>query len=171
MRFFFFGSLLDADVAELVLGRRLPARAWEPAALDGYARAIFAKEPYPVLVPRPGGHVEGAIVRGLSAEDHGRITWFEEGEYDIEVLPVALATGKRLEAHACVTRAHVPHRPGDWSLARWQREDKPAFMALAELWMSLHGRVSITEAEARWDDLKTRLADSPTANLRARRGS
>ena len=90
MRFFFFGSLLDADVAELVLGRRPAPRAWEPAALDGYVRAIFAKESYPILVPRAGGRVDGALMRGLSAEDTSRIAWFEEGEYDVRALPVTL---------------------------------------------------------------------------------
>ena len=38
MRFFFYGTLLDHDVASLVLGRRLPPNAYVPAALPGHAR-------------------------------------------------------------------------------------------------------------------------------------
>jgi hypothetical protein len=172
MRYFFFGSLLDADVTELVLGRRLAPDAWEPATLDGYARALFAKESYPIIVPRPGGRVPGAVVRGLSAADHARIVWFEEGEYDVRPVPTTLATGRRIEAYACVTRPHVPQRPGEWSLTRWQREDKAEFMALANLWMSLHGRVTVAEAEALWDELKLeRGGANAAAQLRARLGS
>ena len=38
MRFFFYGTLLDSDVAALVLGRRLPPAAFMPASLLGHAR-------------------------------------------------------------------------------------------------------------------------------------
>ena len=149
MRFFFFGSLLDADVA-LDAGAALPR--------------------YPILVPRAGGRVDGALMRGLSAEDTSRIAWFEEGEYDLAAVSVTLPTGRRLAAHACVTRAHVAQRPGDWTLSRWQREDKPSFMALARLWMSLHGKVSAAEAEAHWDRLKAELAGT-APDVRVRLGS
>ncbi|MEX2649462.1 MAG: gamma-glutamylcyclotransferase family protein [Alphaproteobacteria bacterium] len=151
MRFFFFGSLLDGDVAELVLGRRLPTDSWRPATLEGYARVVFAKENYPVIVARPGGRVEGAVVRGLSPADHARIVWFEEGEYDLRPVTVSEANGRRLDVLACVARREIPVREGDWSLARWQREDKPAFMELVRLWMSLHGTATVAEAEALWD--------------------
>lgn len=154
MRFFFFGSLLDGDVAELVLGRRLPQDAWRPATLEGYAHAVFAKENYPVIVARPGGRVEGAVVRGLSSADHARIVWFEEGEYDVRPVTVIKANGRGLEVLACVVRREVPIREGDWSLAHWQRENKPRFMDLARLWMSLHGKATVAEAEALWDARK-----------------
>ena len=39
MRFFFYGTLLDRDVASLVLGRRLPPGAFVPAALPGACAA------------------------------------------------------------------------------------------------------------------------------------
>jgi hypothetical protein len=162
MRFFFFGSLLDEDVLAVVLGRAVAAPVFAPAVLEGYVRALSALESYPVIVARPGGQVDGGLVRGLSAADHVRIAWFEEGEYQITPVHVRLADGRRIAARACVTRPEHSVRAGDWSLARWQREAKPEFLPRVRAWMELYGRGTVAEAEATW---QTMMA-APTPNRR-----
>ena len=61
MRFFFYGTLLDRDVTALVLGRRLPPSAFEPAMLRGHSRRRARGVSYPVVVRDPRGEVSGAI--------------------------------------------------------------------------------------------------------------
>ena len=165
MRFFFFGSLLDADVLALVIGRHLAARAWAPASLDGYVRALSALESYPVIVARPGGRVDGALVRGLSAADRARIAWFEEGEYEVTPVTVTLDGGRRIAAHACITHPDHPVRVGEWSLARWRREAKPGFMVRTRAWMDLYGRATPAEAEAAWQALMEKPVGGSTRRL------
>src|SRR5205814_6850355 len=65
MRFFFYGTLLDHDVASLVLGRRLPPNAYVPSALPGHARRRVRGACYPIVVRDPKREVAGAIVGGL----------------------------------------------------------------------------------------------------------
>jgi len=165
--FFFFGSLMDPDVARLVLGRTVPEAMREPATLAGYRRAVFAGESYPVIVPRPGGRVQGEVVRGIGSVERDRITWFEEGEYDVTPVAVELARGGRETALACLSRRELPVQDAGWDLARWQRDEKAQFLELAALWMSLHGKATVAEADAQWDALK-RARGLPTVERTAR---
>lgn len=148
--FFFFGSLMDPDVTELVLGRRVTAPAREAAVLAGFQRALFRGESYPVILPRPGGRVAGEVVRGITPEERARIAWFEEGEYDVTPVTVELAAGGREAALACLSRRDLPVQEGAWSLAQWQREEKAQFLELARLWMALQGKATVAEADAIW---------------------
>ena len=49
-RFFFFGTLMDRDVLELVLDRPVTERDLSPARLNGFARRRIAKDSFPVLI-------------------------------------------------------------------------------------------------------------------------
>lgn len=166
MDFFFFGSLMDDDVARLVLGRSVVARDRLPARAEGFRRALLAGESYPVLLPRPGGHVDGVLTRGVTAAEHARIAWFEDGEYDLAEIPVAVASGERVPAWVCLRRAGTAVNPdSEWSFARWQVEDKASFLELARGWMDLMGRATIAEAEAAWQALKA-AQHAPITRLR-----
>ena len=63
---------MDADVLELVLGRRVRDGAMRPARLDGYRRTRAVEESYPVLQPHLGAFVDGVLVEGLSKQDPAR---------------------------------------------------------------------------------------------------
>ena len=66
MRFFFYGTLLDRDVATMVLGRRLPPHAYAPAALPGHARRWVKGASYPIVVLQADDRRFGLIVDGVS---------------------------------------------------------------------------------------------------------
>ena len=91
MRFFFYGTLLDRDVTALVLGRRLPASAFTPAALPGHARRRVRGASYPIAVRDPKSEVAGAVVGGLSARDVARLAAYEGPRYRIAPLKVRIA--------------------------------------------------------------------------------
>src|SRR5260370_30534202 len=91
MRFFFYGTLLDHDVTALVLGRRLPPKAFVPAILPGYSRWRVEGGSYPLSVPDRKGEVSGAIVGGLSVRDVLRLAAYDGPGYRIAPLYVNAA--------------------------------------------------------------------------------
>ena len=128
MRFFFYGTLLDRDVAALVLGRRLPPQAFLPATLTGHSRWRARGASYPIVVPNARGEVAGAIVGGLSAREVARLSAYEGPGYRIAPLKVrsqgALVTVSVFEP--VVSRL----QPSDdlWDLSLWQQRHKRAFV-------------------------------------------
>jgi len=128
MRFFFYGTLLDVDVAALVLGRRLPPGAYVPASLPGHARWRAKGASYPVAIPDPRGEVAGAIVGGLSTRDVGALAAFEGPGY--RIVPLRVRSQGNLVTVAVfepvVSRLQPSRDP--WDLALWQRRHKRAFV-------------------------------------------
>jgi hypothetical protein len=91
MRFFFYGTLLDRDVAALVLGRRLPPIAFCPAILPGHVRRRAKGVTYPVLSRDPRSEVSGVVVGGLSKRDVARLSAYEGPRYRVAYLKARIA--------------------------------------------------------------------------------
>ena len=129
MRFFFYGTLLDRDVAALVLERRLPPQAFKPAILPGHARRRAKGASYPVVVPDPRGEVVGAIVGGLSPRDVACLSAYDGPGY--RVVPLKVRSQGALVTVAVFEPVVSRLQPsGDlWDLPLWQRRHKRAFVA------------------------------------------
>ena len=82
MRLFFFGSLMDADLLRLVLDREIEEIEHAAAEILGYERRRAKNESFPIIVPTPGGRVEGRLVTGLTAADVAR--HLEDFPYDTD---------------------------------------------------------------------------------------
>jgi len=149
---------MDADVLEVVIGRRLAADAICPARLEGYRRGLVRDESYPVLRATPGASVGGVLVDALEQADVERIAFFEESEYATERVTVVLGDGERVDAHAHTQCALDFDSASDWDLKQWQRAEKAEFLTLARYWMANYGSDDIAAAEAQWDRLKAQLA-------------
>ena len=129
MRFFFYGTLLDRDVASVVLGRRLAPQAYTPAALPGHARRRVKGASYPIVVRDPKGEVAGAIVGGLSARDVARLAAYEGPRYRIAPLKVRIdGTMTTVSVFEPLEERFQP-TSGEWDLVAWQRRFKRAFLA------------------------------------------
>lgn len=129
MRFFFvYGSLLDRDVTALVVGRRLPPRAWVPARLAGFSRRKVEGASYPIAIRDPKGTVEGAVVGGFSRREVDRLKAYEGPRYHIVPLKVRVH-GRITTVLVCEPRVKA-FQPvgGAWSLEDWQRRDKRNFV-------------------------------------------
>lgn len=139
MRFFFYGTLLDSDVASLVLGRRLPPGVFVPASLPGHARRRVKGASYPIVVRDPRSEVRGAIVGGLSARDVERLAAYEGPRYRIAQLKVKIGGAvTTVSVFEPIERRFEP-TGGAWELVPWQRRYKRAFLArvrpaLSALW-------------------------------------
>jgi hypothetical protein len=131
MVYFFYGTLCDTDVLQLVLGYRPAPGQIEPACLPGYRRKRARGRSYPVLLRTPGGRVDGLLFRPSRASDSLRLAAYEGPEYVTRLLPVC-----RRQGGAALRRARVFLPAGsalsvafdDWTLPRWQRRDKAAFL-------------------------------------------
>lgn len=132
--YFFFGTLMDADVRAIVLGREADHASTVRAFLEGYERLSVADESYPTLRPAPGGLVDGLLAYDLGTEDERRIAFFEGAEYELVPKRVKLASGAVLTARLFLD-------PGDletadpWDFAAWQQRDKSALLEAARHFM------------------------------------
>ena len=129
MRFFFYGTLLDSDVASLVLRRRLPPAAYIPAALPRHARRRVKGANYPIVVRDPRSEVQGAIVGGLSDRDIARLTAYESPRYRIAPLKVRIGGTMTIVSVFAPNEERFQPTSGDWDLLAWQRRHKRAFLA------------------------------------------
>lgn len=90
MRLFFFGSLLDPELFEAVVGRPMASAVRAPARLGGWSARRVRGEDYPILVRTPGSHADGWVVAGLSWAEIDRVQFFEGDEYDLTPVTVAV---------------------------------------------------------------------------------
>jgi len=148
--YFFFGTLMDAEVRAIVLGGALEAITTEAASLEGYARLCVAKEIYPTLRPARGQRVHGLVVHGLAPEDERRIAYFEGVEYELVPKHVRLPSGAEILARLFLDPGDL-RTSGPWDFAQWQQRDKSALLEAARHFMKEFevgaGRTTI---DARW---------------------
>jgi hypothetical protein len=137
MRFFFYGTLMDADIRQAVLGDRAPETV-EPATLLGYRRVAAANGAYPLLVKASGYEVDGVVVRGLDKTAQLRLNRYEGDEYALIDVVVATREKRALRVMVYVpARDNAPRRsPGPWTLDMWQRRHKRELLALIKMGFS-----------------------------------
>lgn len=129
MRFFFYGTLMDADVRRLVLGRHAPSEV-APARLAGWRRVPVAGTSYPAIVRDPLAGVDGVLVRGLDAGGQTLLERYEGDEYEVLLVEVESASGRRVAAQVFAPRpGRIRRGRGMWDFADWGRRHKRRFIA------------------------------------------
>lgn len=147
---FFFGTLMDPDILEIVSGMPRDALTIETAeALDVAQREVVGQD-FPVLVATPGARAEGILVRGLTALALDRILFFEGEEYTVEDLAVLNGAGERVPAKFFADAAVYEVTMSPWCLEAWWQEKKPEFVERTRRFMTLHGTMSAAAADAYW---------------------
>jgi hypothetical protein len=145
MRLFFYGTLLDADVQALVLGRSLADDELVPAALRHFRRVYIAGRLYPMVLPHRGGAVDGAFTGTLSKDELARIALYEGSEYRLErrsVYPLAQTGATAAEPVAVwLHRGHPAIRPStrEWRLPAWQAKEKAVYLRDTRHWLASLG--------------------------------
>ena len=157
MRYFFFGTLLDAELRAVVLGRELPESALGLAFLRDHARYCVAGEAFPLLVAEPGARVDGVLAEGIGPAEAARIAWYESDEYEIRETAVQTADGQATEAFCCLAGAAARHDGIAWDFAHWQRHDRAFALLLAHDWMGQFGSADVDLAERNYQRRKRRL--------------
>ncbi|MBX9634916.1 MAG: gamma-glutamylcyclotransferase [Magnetospirillum sp.] len=130
MKLFFYGTLMDAEVRELVCGR--PLDAVEPAIAQGFRRVFVAGRHYPMLLPHASGWVEGTLVTGLDALTVHRLQVYEGWEYSLHPIKVRTNSGHMVLAHVFMCPPSIAPLKRDWRLEEWQRRHKRTFLPKAQ---------------------------------------
>jgi len=156
-RYFFFGTLMDQDVLELVLGRAVAPGALAPARLDGYRRMRIQHDSFPILVADPAAAVDGTIFTSAGRDEDDRIQFFEDYDYDLAPCRPILHDGRVLEANFCGAMDGVRASDEAWELPRWAARHKPGFLELSQIYMACYGRLTPDQAESVWVGTRERL--------------
>jgi hypothetical protein len=135
---FFFGTLMDPEVREIVMGRPLAADAVESAVVQGFRRVFVADRHYPMLLPHASGWVDGTLVRGVDPESVHRLQVYEGWEYSLAPIRVRTASGQSVMAHVFMCPPHVQADKRDWKLDQWQMRHKRTFLPRAKALMDKH---------------------------------
>ena len=171
--FFFYGSLMDLELLEAVLGRKAGHVALSPGWLNGYAAETAARYTFPTLVENRTGRVDGILAQGLTSADVDRIAYFEDEEYATIVADISTADGN-IAAHLYVATKRLKSSGARWSFDDWRKHDKPLLLAVTRKVMAEHyGVTPINEIDAVWHRVKAELEtqkNAPVA-LKARRPS
>jgi hypothetical protein len=134
---FLFGTLMDPDVQEGVLGRAVAPEELEPATLPGWRRVRALQAGYPLILPDPVGRVEGLLFPRPSRRDRLRILHFESEEYAPFPVTVLRADGGTQAAEAFVALDGMLATDGEaWHLAAWAVEHKALFLTRCDAWMA-----------------------------------
>lgn len=157
MRLFFFGSLMDGELMRVVLDRDIGDLQFTEAELLGYERRRAKGESFPIVVPTPGGRVEGRLVEGLTARDVACIQWYESDDYRLAPCLVGIGD-RRHEAHLFLANQRLEDEGLPWHFHQWAATEKPMCLALAAEIMSYHGKISPAELTQRWEEMKLQAA-------------
>jgi hypothetical protein len=153
MRLFFFGSLMDLELLALVIGRPVGGLSTADAVLHGFERRGAAGESFPIIVPHPGGRVDGVLVEGLTEADLDRIQFFEGSDYALHPFTVECAAD-RIEVDVFLPTARLEAEAAAWDFSTWVKTERAICVALAEELMSHYGGRSIAEIDVLWPEMK-----------------
>lgn len=155
--FFFYGSLMDRELLEAVLGRSPRHLTFTPGWLAGYAAETALGYTFPTLVENRLGRVDGLVTAGLSSEDVARIAYFEDTEYAPTVFDIATADTE-IAAQVFVATTTLKSTGERWSFDHWRTHHKPLLVAVTQRVMREHyGVTPFEEIDAHWHRIKTEL--------------
>jgi hypothetical protein len=171
--FFFYGSLMDLELLEAVLGRKAHDLTLSPGWLKGYVAETAARYSFPTLVENHTGRVDGILAQGLTEADVERIAYFEDEEYTTIIADISTAESD-VAAHVYVATKRLKSSGTPWNFDDWRKHDKPLLLAVTRKVMAEHyGMTPINQIDAVWHHVKTELEAQMHApvTLKARRPS
>lgn len=128
-RFFFYGTLCDADVRTRVLGASTATRvATVPATAPGW-RAVYAcGHPFPVLVPCREDAAPGLLVEGLDRAAVRRLVAYENSGYRIGWVGVRVERRPPLSVCAFLPTPALRPGPMRFDLDGWRKAYHAAYL-------------------------------------------
>lgn len=132
---FFYGTLLDPDVRDVVLRRHAPAKL-TGGVLRGWRRVSIVGASFPILVRCARGAVRGELAHDVSRRAIAILDAWERGYRRAPVI-VEREDGAMVEAETYVPLAgQFALAAHGWELPDWQRKHKPAYLDLNRAWRS-----------------------------------
>ena len=160
---FFFGSLRDKALLEVVLGRDVAEHQLSPARAEGFAALALGHEAYPYLAERDGACAVGVLASGLTPADVARLEYFEEAEYGLAPITVNTPSGDAAASYfACAPKLDGKMQDQPWDFEAWQADDRAVAIEAADELMAHFGTVAVEDMDTIWPGIMIR------ARMRAR---
>ena len=116
---FFYGTLRDRPLLEIVMGASGDALDVTPAILPGYKVSSVAEGPFPMIETCVNEAAMGVLVRGLTPDQIARLDYYEGG-FGYDLHQVTLEDGQSGEVY--VPQPDLWTGKGPWDLSEWQEE-------------------------------------------------
>ena len=128
--YFFYGTLMDPEVAREILGRPLTGFNPRKGTLAGYRKLYVTGATYPGLQASSDAdaNAAGIVVERITALEVSRLSRYEGREYRTETLPIHLEDGETVETKLFLTGNGIRLTNKPWDFGRWQRTDKKRFL-------------------------------------------
>lgn len=150
LSFFFFGTLMDSDLRDLVVGRPVLEECVRKAFLPNTRRVAIRGQSYPIVVPDAGNRVEGHLVRDLDETAAARLGYYEGDEFDAELRDIELPTGNYTKAWVFLSNPDLSLTSGKWRLGDWQRQFKRESLCQARSAMAEIDTLELDGLKADW---------------------
>lgn len=126
--YFFYGTLMDPEVAREILGRPLSGCSPVHGVLKGYKRVCVADATYPAITPAPDDQVDGIVVSRITELEAFRLKRYEGIHYDMLSLSIKVSDGMMEGVRVFTPLETLPLTDQPWDFKRWQVEDKKRFL-------------------------------------------
>ena len=153
---FFYGTLCDLRLCEIVLGRSRDQMQFSDALLHDHAVYWARGQNFPVIVREQGSLAKGLLLTGLDQTDIDKLDYYESG-FDYAPVPVTVETDagpKEVSVYYCDDPDVVS---GDkWSLSDWSEKWGPTAYGAAEEFMYHFGKSSAAEMDPKFPMMERR---------------
>lgn len=156
---FFYGTLRDVPLLEIVLGRKVSRDDLADAVLPDHRVRQVDNGLYPSLRRAPGQAAAGVVLRAPTEDDLARLDFYEGG-FGYRLEPVSVRRDDRGDA---LVRTYLPP-PGlpecasDWSLGDWQAQWGALSRRAATEAMAYFGTLSAEQVAQRFRGIRLRAA-------------
>lgn len=152
---FFFGSLRDRALLEIVLDRSVADADIFNAEAKGYAVRALKDEAYPVLTEERGASAEGVLVVNLGALDMSRLVFFEDAEYELAPITVHVE-GDARDVQFFRDTEKALKTAERWDFTKWQHHERAVAIECARELMDYFDTPVGSEVDRLWSGIMTR---------------
>jgi len=152
---FFYGSLRDNDLLELVVDHSSKQMKLTPAYAQDHRAISLLGESYPILIASEGDTAEGLLATNISGEDVARLSYFEDDDYVLSPITITTDEGE-VEAQVFLGTERIHGVLIDWSFESFQENDKNLLMECSREHMGYFGKLPALDIEAKWASIKAR---------------
>lgn len=136
--FFFYGTLMDPKVLEIVIGENYTNLRQQPGILGDFKRSIVKGADYPAIIPSRGNQVDGIFVEGISTEGKACLDDFEDDDYRYKRVNVSLSDGREVCALVYIAGPEMLLEDRDWNMNDWKVNHRLAFLKKLKLGMKVY---------------------------------
>lgn len=155
MDIFFFGSLRDHSLLQVVLERTVDPNDLASAFVTDRATLKVENEDYPYLANQSGARADGVLLRRASVEDVARLEYFEEEEYALQPIVVETPLGQ-VEAQHFAASEKGARGNEPWNFDTWLAEDQAVAIEAARELIAHRTITPVEKMDDIWPGIKIR---------------